>query len=427
MSWWDSSPSLSDDDRRLIETAIERGLDDTLPTPDVALPRRRALEVVHEVIDSGIVAGVRHSPLGPEWSNDLDIHTTAAPPRETLVTAGWLDLHGLLDALGRDGAGRWAVTDGGVVVGSADFDTSPMPDPLAGVLRRNRKGSTLRTVLELRCLQRGGVTIVANPAVAEAAELERVLGGSELAAHVVADARRLDTRAVVRRVRSSVRLPGRSGVSISLSGVDGAGKSTVVERFTHELNLAGVPFTRLWARPGYDLGVVDHAATSVKKLLGKQPEPGIRAVVADGASIPPSRTGPAAEVWKRALIVEYVTKIRRRAFMADGLVVFDRYALDAEVTLAFAYEMGRPWVKKTLRRLLPTPDVQIFLDIDAQTASERKPDDPMGRDAIIDQIDRYAAARSGYPSIVALDATQPVSQIVAEMWRLLSDKTSVRA
>lgn len=427
MSWWDSSPSLSDDDRQLIETAIGRGLDHTLPSANVALARRRALEVVHEVIDPAIVAGVRHSPLGPEWSNDLDIHVTAAPQEETLVDAGWLDLHGLLEALGRSGTGRWAVTDRGAVVGSADFDAKPMPDPIVAVLRRNRKGPTLRTVLELRCLQRHGVSLGPHDGVAEAAVLERVLGGSELAAHDVGDTPRWDSRAVVRRVRSSVRRPGRSEVSISVSGVDGAGKSTVIERFTYELELAGIPFTRLWARPGYDLGVVDHAAISVKKLLGKQPEPGIRAVVTDGASTPPSRTGPAAEVWKRALIIEYITKIRRRAFMADGVVVFDRYAVDAEVTLAFAYEMDRPWVRETLRRLLPTPDVQVFLDIDAKTASERKPDDPMGRDAIVDQIERYAAVRSGYPNFVMLDATRAVDEIVGEMWRLLQNETKLRA
>jgi len=388
-----------------------------MPTEASVGLRRRALEAVEATVDPDVVVGFRYSPLGPEWSSDIDIHVLAMPDDATLRGAGWYDLSGLLGRVGRQGEGRWAITDAGAVLGSADFEITPLPDPLLSALQRNAKGASLRTVLELRALQRSGSVLPTDGSLIEAAELERRLGGDELPT----DGRSVSGRisAIARVVRSAAPRPPRNGAAISISGVDGAGKSTLIERLTAELVLAGVPFTQIWARPGYDLGVFDSVATSVKRLLRKQPEPGIRAVVSDGDDVPESRTGLSAAVWRIILVGEYLAKMRRRAALADGLTVFDRYAVDAEVTLAFAYGLERPWVGRLLRRVLRAPDVQIFLTIDAETALQRKPDDPMGRSAIADQLERYRRSVPDYPGIREIDGTTPLDEIIAGLWELL--------
>jgi thymidylate kinase len=419
MTWWNERALLSDGDRQLIERARQLGAVDSMPTAAVAEMRQRTLSLIEQTLDPGIVYGCRYSPLGPEWSSDIDIHVREMPDPADLQTLGWHDLSGLLENLGRDGVGRWAVTENGAVIGSADFETNQLPDPLLGVLRRNRSTPSLRSVLELRLLQRTGAPVPTDGSLQGAIDLERRLGGDELPPQqdpILVER----ASSAARKLRSVVpRLP-RNGTRISISGVDGAGKSTVIEQFTAELALAGVPFTQIWARPGYDLGAVDVVAKFGKRLLGKQPEPGIRAVVSDSASAPASRQGRTAIVWRTFLVGEYLAKMRRRTLSADGLVVFDRYAVDAEVTLAFAYGLDRPWVGRILRRMMPEPDVQIFLMIDAETAIERKPEDPMGRVAIVDQLERYRTTLATYPGVHEIDATTPVEMITAELWSLLT-------
>ncbi len=417
---WLEESSLSVDDRELVRAGADAGYTSGLPVGHLAERRRSALTEVQSAFGSSV--HVRHSPLGPEWSSDLDIHGRNDVSDEALASRGWLDLDPLLSRIGRQAVGRWAIATAEGVCGAADVCDVEAPDPRHSILDRAERETDVRSVLELRYLQREGVRLPATPGVGRSSRLERRLGGQELPP--AGNGERGDGAGWTRRARRWVgRIRPRRKIRVAVSGVDGAGKSTLLDAFTTELSLAGLPHTRIWARPGYDLGWLDSIAVVTKRILGKQPEPGVRSVGADDAVAPPSRSGVAAALWKRLVVLEYVIKVRRRDRGADGLVVYDRHVIDAITTLGFAYGMDDLWVRRTLERVLPRPDLHIWLDIDAATAKERKPDDPMGQVAMAEQLERYRPLVDDSIDIVRLDAREPVDTLVAAIWSELLQRT----
>ena len=418
--WWHSSPALTEADRALIDRAMaDPRYAAGIPGERDALARRRARALVDDVTAACPPEVIRHSVIGPEWSNDLDLYWTRPPDDDMFVAAGWRPLADVLQRLGRIRSRRWAIVDGDDVVGAADIVQMPPPPPLSSVLRRARNGPTTRLVLELRALQRSGQRLPPLPELARVGKLERRLGGAELASEPVPLRRRAESllhSAAVHRPRRR-----RPRVVIAVSGVDGAGKSSVITRFSSELALAGVPFTVLWARPGHDLGWLGTLAQFGKRVLGHQPEPGLRAIGAGDAARPPSRRGVAGRLWSRLVVLDYVVRARRAATRADGVVIHDRHAVDAAVTLAFAYELDGPWVLPLMRFAMPEPDVHVYLDIDAATASRRKPHDSMRQAAIADQIERYGRVLPRFPGVMKLDATEPPSVLSDRLWAMLLD------
>jgi hypothetical protein len=182
-----------------------------------------------------------------------------------------------------------------------------------------------------------------------------------------------------------------------------------------------VPSTVLWSRPGHDLGWLDSVARWGKRLLGHQPEPGLRAIGAGSEAPPPSRGGVAGRLWARLMVLDFVVRGRRAAAAAEGVVIHDRHAVDAAVTLAFAYQLDRPWVLPLTRLATLRPDVHVYLDIDAATASRRKPDDTMRLAAITEQVERYGRLVPLVPGLTRVDATQPTPVITGRLWTMLLD------
>jgi thymidylate kinase len=307
-------------------------------------------------------------------------------------------------------------------VGAADVTTETVPDPITSCLCRAVLGATIRDVLELRVLQRSGRTPPESLGLANAAALERRYGGSEIDAAVVTVGQR--AHGFLRHAMAHRPRRRRPRVIVAFSGVDGAGKSTLINRFATELQLAGLPHTVLWARPGHDIGWLDGVARNLKRLLGRQPEPGLRSISAGRETAPPSRRGIAGWLWARLMLVDFIIRVRRALARADGIVVHDRYAIDAAVTLAFGYGLERPWVAGLLKRVLPRPDVHVYLDIDVATARLRKPNDPMGEFALTTQLDRYRRALSGDPGIEILDATLSPKVLSRRVWDLLLNVSS---
>jgi thymidylate kinase len=420
-AWWYSAPALTESDRRLLDTATaDPAIAGDVPTERVALARRRAASLVEQVTASFEPDVVRHSVLGPEWSGDLDLHWSRPPTDDIFVAAGWRDVSGVLERLGRRGCRRWAIVDDGEVVGAADLLEGPAPSPTTSVARRLRRGPTVRSVLEVRALQRLGVSMSATPELARVAELERRLGGTEIEVEPVSTRRRVESM-----VRSTVaRRPRRRRprIVVALSGVDGAGKSSVIRQFTHELSLSGLPFTVLWARPGQELGWLNAVARLAKRALGHQPEPGFRAISADAHARPPSRRGVTGRLWALLMLADYCVRARRAGSRASGIVVHDRHALDAAVTLGFAYGLDRPWVLPLVQRAMSRPDLHVYLDIDATTASVRKPADPMGPAAIEEQLRRYRDVMPHVPNLTILDATVQPSVLTGRLWTMLLER-----
>ena len=206
---------------------------------------------------------------------------------------------------------------------------------------------------------------------------------------------------------------------ISLSGMDGAGKSTAAEAIRERLEEHGVPARIEWARIGGESRFLDAVAEPVKKLLRRQgtvADP----VAAGGPDIgkvqdPRAAAGARTPVWWAWVVIvaaANASSYRRAARRRRGgeSVVSDRWVVDAVVDLELRY--GRhPIAARVLRWLAPSTDLSLLLVLDAATAAARKPGDQALH--VLEGMEaRYAEeARRGGLEIV--DAAQPPDAVRA--------------
>ena len=180
---------------------------------------------------------------------------------------------------------------------------------------------------------------------------------------------------------------GRRGTLISLSGLDGAGKTSQAEALCRSLEALGIGATVAWTRLGYEstaLLVVAHPVKVALRLLRAARRPG---PVAGPDARRDARD--AEELRRRSRVVAYVWSVivaltnaaaQRRAtgrHLRAGLsVVCDRYTLDSAVHLHHRYAAAGGFaVQVRLVHLLsPRPRLAYFLDVAPETALARKPD-----------------------------------------------------
>lgn len=414
------------------DAALLRGVGDlarnAVPDPERCERHRRAEELACRILRDDLRLA-RRSPLGPGWSSDIDLHIERCPDPRRLLDAGWVPLDHLFARVGSPGRGRWAIMDGDEVLVRADLQLAAPPDPAAVVLQRCRRRGEIRAreVLELRSLVRDGTPLPAgDPLLARAARAEAALGGATLARWAGPLEQGSDAALPIpvgglgRRVRRELgrlrRRPRR--VVVALSGVDGAGKSTVATRLVDDLRRVGIPAGRVWARPGMNLGVLDGVARLGKRLLGRDAEPGVRAVARGAGEGLAGRRGATGWLWSLAVTVAFVVDVRRQHRRVAGVAVYDRHAVDAQVTLEFVYAGTDLRVQRWLvRRMLPTAAWTFYLDVPATVAVARKPHDSFGEHAVRRQLDRYASRRAG---LRHLDATRPAPSLTADVLRVLS-------
>ena len=377
---------------------------DGIPGPEEVAVREEAVRRVRQVLEPWLAPdGLVPSPLGPAWTRELRAVTTADVPADDLTAAGWLPLDGLRRRLGLPGAGHWAVTDGTRVVGAVLLARSPDPDRVMTVLARARERGevTLHDVLELRALRAAGDRFPdASPVLTAAADVEIALGSRDLVRWTSG-----------RRADSPVPLPAARRVRrvvVAVSGVDGAGKSSLLENLEADLERCGLPTSRVWLRPGMGLGPLAGLAQRVKRRRGADESPGIGRIAADPDTVLGSRRGVQGWVWSLLVTLAFVAGVRRQHRAASGVVLYDRHLLDALVTLDFAYAGSDLRLQRWLvRRLVPAADVALHLDVPAEEAVRRKPGDPIGERAVRRQLAAYAEVAPTLPPAEALDATLP--------------------
>ena len=187
----------------------------------------------------------------------------------------------------------------------------------------------------------------------------------------------------------------RGGV-VSLSGIDGSGKSTQAAALAEALRDAGVDAVVEWSRITYDPALRAIAAP-VKRALGwvasrraglLRPETMPQrspwdppATEADVAARGLRDRLPAVDAgWILVVAVVHALGPRRTLrphLRAGRSVVRDRYVLDATVQLEDVYGDGRAagLPGRVLRRLCPSPVVAFWLDADPEAAYARKPEE----------------------------------------------------
>lgn len=399
-----------------------------VPELEQASARQRAALLASDALAGCLLpGGVRISPLGPGWSRDIDLHLQTWPEPTRLEALGWIPLDALLHRLGIPSRGRWTVLDDGQVLAGLDLHLDPPPDPVTSLVNRCRRRGEVRVreVLEARALLGAGHTLPANdPVIRMAARVEAGLGGRDLARWRNGPA--LGAPASLPGLRLRRRLTNmlsalRPRLVVAVSGVDGSGKTTLSRVVTRNLNQAGVPASRVWARPGLSTGWLDILARAGKKLLGLDLSPGVERVAGGmPASGLRSRHGIIGWTWAMLVTLSFLVDVRLQHMRGRGVLLYDRHLPDALVTLDFVYEgVDLRLQRAMVRRGLPKPKLSIYLDVSAEVALTRKPEDIFGEYAIRRQLEGYKACLGEVENLRRLDGTRPADELATIVTRWL--------
>ena len=256
-------------------------------------------------------------------------------------------------------------------------------------------------------------------------------------------------RATRERLQDSVpgarRLPLRAGARavvgprapvpvLALSGLDGSGKSTQARLLADALDAAGFDVVVMWDRLGYSpaLKMLTGPLRLALRLL-----PGATTRLAEKVELAHLHDEPGGEFevaaehratrglrermpwlgppWVTAVTLVNAVPLRRRvrrAVTAGKVVVFDRYGLDSRVHLQARYgESQVGFQLRLLRRLVPEPLGAYYVDVPAEVAYARKPEEHRV-EALQHHRDLYLreAARS---KVRVIDGRGPAEAIAA--------------
>lgn len=400
-----------------------------IPEPEQAAARERTAALASDALaDLLLPGGVRTSPLGSGWSRDIDLHLLDLPGSARLEALGWISLDPLLHRLGIPSKESWAIMEDGRMLAGLDLHLDPPPDPVASLVNRCRRRGEVRVreVLEARELLRTGYILPADdPVIRLAARVEAGLGGSALALWRDGPALGAPTPLPWRRFRGlprNWRSALRPRLVVAVSGVDGSGKSTLTQLVTGNLDQAGVPVSRVWARPGMGIGWLDGLGSAAKKLLGQDSAPGmVRVAKGTPSGDLASRRGVLGWTWATLVTLSFLVSIRQQHLRGRGVVLYDRHLLDALVTLDFVYEgVNLRMHRGLIRRGLPKPFLSVYLDVPSEVAVARKPEDTFGEYAVRRQLEGYEARRDEIESIRRLDGCRPAGELAEMVTRWLA-------
>src|SRR5262249_40094351 len=194
-------------------------------------------------------------------------------------------------------------------------------------------------------------------------------------------------------------------VLLSFSGIDGAGKSTQIDKLCAAFSVAHIPVTRLafWD----DVVVFSRLRASFShKFLHS--EGGVGA-----PEKPVNRNDKNARRW-------YLTLGRSILYLLDalhlarvvartrnnhprGVIISDRYIYDQLATLPLERPMARTYVR-FIMKLVPVPDVAYLLDAKPEAARARTPEYP------VEFLHQYRRSYLQLCDLLGLALIKPLSQ-----------------
>lgn len=155
---------------------------------------------------------------------------------------------------------------------------------------------------------------------------------------------------------------------VSVSGIDGAGKTTFARSLVQSLHQDDVFAEYHWLRPGTSLAL-DSLRCFLRYVTRRTRRPR-----AAGGSETPSHDEESlrkGRLWRTLVCTDYLLRVTAqvaRARLKGGVHVFDRYIVDAAGDLASKYGVIHV---DTLSRLAPRPDLTVLLSVPIEVAQER--------------------------------------------------------
>ena len=176
-------------------------------------------------------------------------------------------------------------------------------------------------------------------------------------------------------MRSSHR--GRRARVVSFSGVDGAGKSTQIERLCERLNERGlrIQVIRFWD----DIARLK----SVREMAGHKLFKGDKGI--GSPEMPINRRDKNVGGWPMTCfryllyLIDAISlrSVWKNALLGDAdFIIFDRYTYDELANLDLTRTLTRIYTRMIMR-LIPRPDISFVLDADPEAARARKPEYPI--------------------------------------------------
>ena len=203
---------------------------------------------------------------------------------------------------------------------------------------------------------------------------------------------RLRTGEAARKVRR-IRYP--AGLMVAFYGPDGSGKSTVIDRVATDLLPAFWHSEWIHLRPG--LGIRSRRSVPVDDPHGQPPR------------------NPLASAAKLLYyVLDYVVGYALSVFPSRAkatMVIFDRYYHDLLVDpIRYRYS-GPAWLIRGFARIIPAPDLSVFLDAPPDVLQRRK------QEVSFSECERQRHAYLNLASRIAhsrvVDASRPLSEVVA--------------
>jgi thymidylate kinase len=176
------------------------------------------------------------------------------------------------------------------------------------------------------------------------------------------------------KIKSGAR--PQPGAIISLSGPDGSGKTAQAEALVEALRLCAIGTSYFWNRGG---------STGLLSLLGRlRPRPSSHSAEADNLVRRRRQLRHPARrlLWSWLVAADQVGAYLLRAWLPARLgrvVVADRYVYDTAVEMDASLPADARWSRLAIDAMLaltPRPGFAYLLDVSAETARRRKPDEP---------------------------------------------------
>jgi thymidylate kinase len=392
--------------------------------------------VVLPVAEARLAATLTAAGLRPALSDPGHVMWSYPDGRDVAIdvlsATGWPAYYPTLDGLRE----RTSAANGGLPVASPE-------DQLLIVAAEAVGGRPLEKVL------RRARRLLAAPGTRERLEALATAEGMKGLAAVVVDPDRLERRgrrgrlpyprAVLTALRSRAaraalreriwarlgarRRPKRSGVLVTLSGMDGAGKSTFTAAVREHLEAKGLPARDEIVRIGRRGDALDRLAVPIKRILrreGSTADPvaaGDEAAKASGLAPDEAPRRGVGWVWTVIVATENAIACRRVARRRrETNVVTDRWLTDHLVDFELRYG-HHPLGSRILRTGVPRADLAVLLEIDAATSAARKPGD-QAPSVTARMEERYSAVASEL-GLIRVDGRAPREDVEAAVLSLV--------
>jgi thymidylate kinase len=233
---------------------------------------------------------------------------------------------------------------------------------------------------------------------------------------------------------TGLRNPRVRPVTVSFSGLDGAGKTRQIDALAaaagkhHSVEVLWLP-TKVWPEP-----LLNRLPASFRSRLGPKRSTVLSDPPVSGTSgeqsgptqkVPTTKGGGSfidavrSATWLAVATFAATSiglSLRRRASKSSAdLLVLDRYRLDSLVKLQFWYpDVSEAWLSRVVGALVPAPDVEFLLRVDPTVAYARKPEQWSVRQ-LSSQARMYDRLAAGALNVVTLDAHEEADDLACEV------------